>query len=68
LPVFFFANKFGDEYLLWAAREFEFFPLLIEGTHLDIFLESHGDVVCYSGVVVLNSWRFNRVEVENWKT
>jgi hypothetical protein len=37
-------------------------------THLDIFLESHGDVVCYSGVVVLNSWKFNCVEVENWKT
>jgi hypothetical protein len=54
----------------WATREFEFFPLLIEGTLLGLFFENPMVMLfaIASGVVVLNSWRFNCVEVENWKT
>jgi hypothetical protein len=44
------------------------FPIANWRDPLGYFFRIHGDVVCYSGVVVLNSWRFNCVEVENWKT
>ncbi len=55
--------------MLWATREFEF-PLLFEGTHLDFFFKNPMVMLfaIASGVVVLNSWRFNYVEVESWKT